>query len=355
MRLPRGARRAAADLRRNKDPIADLEERARINRRLYGDLAKAYCDARRYDDARKAYRLGARLYGDPRFLLGEATTWFDEGKTEEGCRAMAQVLSKYPDYPPAREYLAQMRKDYMARDKQVEWASLCLRVAEGLDEAKGASYVQDALQVMAAVEKAGRPAGAEAGDGAAQGKPKVAWRLRQPGDMAQGMMMRASEEAPLPDGVPAVTRREDMPLLAARHEPFRNWLIGIVKDEEERPWWRSEALGVLWAMQDDKVVLGCLKTLQTWLAAVPEGQSKDPAFLKRLADLLPYRALMTTDPGEECLGIVRGRYGDTWPTVLRGLAGQPGQDTAQVLSDEERVAHGARRLLGKFGRADEQR
>ena len=145
------------------------------------------------------------------------------------------------------------------------------------------------------------------------------WEYRDPSHPESALVVRAREEAPLPADSRYPSHWKELPEIAARHKPFRDWLLAIVEDDRESGTWRWAACSVLPFMQEQEALAESLHALIYWLDRSRPKTRQDWFFRLALRQrLFGYALLM--EPSDLSLQVVQHLFPDRWREGLAGAA-----------------------------------
>ncbi|HRT93810.1 MAG TPA: hypothetical protein P5532_05270 [Planctomycetota bacterium] len=146
--LSAGSGEEARRLKLKRD-LANLAEEARINPRLYYQLAAAYRRAKMYPEARNAYDTAARRFDDPVARKALIETYFEEGKAEEGVAAATGFLADHPRRKEAQDLMQTAERLCFDRGEIETLASSWLQVIAGSRGAAGSPCIGKLAALLA--------------------------------------------------------------------------------------------------------------------------------------------------------------------------------------------------------------
>lgn len=131
------------------DELAVLAEQARVDPRLYPRLALEYRRAGMYPEAREAYKVAARRFDDLAAGRALVDTYFEEGKGAEGVRHATAFVADHLASRPAQELAGLASRWCVARDRQADWARLCLGIAKAGRDGLPERYIHELVHFLA--------------------------------------------------------------------------------------------------------------------------------------------------------------------------------------------------------------
>jgi hypothetical protein len=136
---------------------------------------------------------------------------------------------------------------------------------------------------------------------------------------------------------------------AQGNQPFREWLIQIIKRPNEDPEVRREASGALTYLTDDQQLNGVMKEILDWMERTPPAGREDESVRFTVRNNILLRVLMTDLPDEEILSIMKRARPDFWRNWIEDIADtrldQPHGMDEKVLRHVKSRAEGLRKYL----------
>ena len=134
---------------------------------------------------------------------------------------------------------------------------------------------------------------------------------------------------------------------------FREWLVDIVKNDQEFIEWRYAALRVLWEMKDGAPVVETYNDLLDWTEATIKSAKGDNWYVRHeIRSHISYQilSLPTTEVGPEALDIIKRVAPVRWKRVLTGATERKAVTSEEMDSPGEKEmlklwATNARKLL----------